>query len=66
MLLPDLFFSLLVVCSFGVVACYYDCSSIRSFDYSDYSASLGPNSGFDRCYPHTKPALLSSSPTDIL
>ena len=52
MLLPYLLFSLLVVCSLGVVACYSDCSSIRSSDYSNYSASFGPDFGSDRCYPH--------------
>ena len=66
MLLPNLLFSLLVVCSLKEVACYSDCSSIHSFDYSDYysihsfdysdySASLGPNSDSNRCYPHTDP-----------
>ena len=53
MLLPNLLFSLLVVCSLGEVACYFDCSSIHSSDYSDYSASLGSGSDSDRCYPHT-------------
>ena len=55
MLLLNPFFSLLAVYSLREVAYYFDCSSIHSFDFSDYSASLGPNSGSDRCYPHTDP-----------
>ena len=53
MLLPNLFFSLLAVCSLGEVACYSNCSSIHSSDYSDYSASLGSSLDSNRCYPHT-------------
>ena len=53
MLLPNLLFSSMEVCLLGEVACYSDCSSIHSFDYSNYSASLSPDSGSDRCYPHT-------------
>ena len=79
MLLTNLLFSLLAVCSLGEVACYSDCSSIHSSDYSDYSANLGSGSDSDRCYPHTNPivtvdyisthtvpALLSFGPIGIL
>ena len=52
MLLPNLLFSLLVVCSPGEVACYSNCSSIHSSDYSDCFASLGSSYDSDRCYPH--------------
>ena len=55
MLFPNPFFSLLAVCSLGEVANYSDCSSILSSDYFDYSSSLGPDFGSDRCYPHTDP-----------
>ena len=58
MLIPDLLFSLLVVCSFGVVACYSDCASIHSSNYSDYFANLGLDFGSDRCYPHTDPVVM--------
>ena len=61
MLLPNLLFFLLEVCSLGEVACYSDYSSIHSSDYSDYSANLGPNYGSDRCYPHTDPSFGSGS-----
>ena len=52
MLLPDLLFSLLAVCSPREVACYSYCFSIHSSDYSDCSTSLGSGSDSDRCYPH--------------
>ena len=47
----------MVVYSLQEVACYSDCSSILSSNYSDYYANLGPSSGFDsdKCYPHTDP-----------
>ena len=35
------------------------CSSKRSYDYFDYFATLGPDSGFDRCYPHTDPIVMA-------
>ena len=53
MLLSNLFFSLLAVCSLGKVACYSDCFFIHSFGYYDYSTNLGLDSGCNRCYPHT-------------
>ena len=53
MILPNLIFSLLAVCSLGEVACYSDYSSIHSSDYSDYSTRLGSGSDTNRCYPHT-------------
>ena len=49
MLLTNILFSLLVICSLREVACYSDYSYVHS---SDYSSSLGPDSGFDRYYPH--------------
>ena len=55
MLLPNLLFSLLAVFLLGEVAYYSNCSSIHSFDYSDYAASLGPKFGSDRCYPYIDP-----------
>ena len=59
MLLPDLLFSLLAVCLLGEVACYYDCSSIHSYDYSNCSANLGYGSYSDRFYPHTDPIVMA-------
>ena len=56
MLLPNLLFSLLTIYSLGEVACYSDCSSIHS---SDYSASLGSSFDSDRCYPHTDPVVVA-------
>ena len=52
MLLPNPLFSIMAVCSLEVVAYYSDCSSIHSFDCSNYSASVGSGFDFDRCYPH--------------
>ena len=57
MLIPDLLFSLMVVCSLRAMACYSNCSSIHSFDYFDCSANLGSGSNSDRCYPHTDPVV---------
>ena len=64
MFLPNLFFPLLVVCLLREVACYFDCSSIHSSDYSDYAAILDPNSCSDRCYPYTEPGSCSDSCSD--
>ena len=57
MLLPNPIFSLMAVCSLGVVACCYDYSSIHSYECFDYYANLGLGYGsdFDKCYPHTDP-----------
>ena len=61
MLIPNPLFSLMAVCSLGVVAYCYDYSFIHSSDCSDYYANLGPGSSFDfdsdsdRCYPHINP-----------
>ena len=61
MLLPNPLFSLMVVCSLRVVACYSYYSSIHSSDCSDYYANLGLDFDFDsdsgRCYPHTDPVV---------
>ena len=59
MLLLDLIFSLLLVCSLWAMAFYSDRSSICSFDYYDNSASLGPDLGSDRFYPHTDPVVMA-------
>ena len=42
---------MLAVCSLGEVAYYSNCSSIHSFDYSDYSARLGPDSSSEGVTP---------------
>ena len=59
MLLPNLLFSLMAVFSLRVMACYSDCSSIHSSDYSDYSTNVGSGSDSDsnRRYPHTDPVV---------
>ena len=61
MLLPSQLFSLMVVCSLGVVACCSDYSSIHSYDCFDYYASLGPSSGSDSgmCYLHIDPVVVA-------
>ena len=62
MLLPSLIFSLMMVCSLGMVACCSDYSSIHSYDCSDYYASLGLGSGSDSgiCYLHIDPVVVAS------
>ena len=51
-------FSQRVVHYFNSMAYCYDYSAIRTLDCSDYSgsdyyATLGPDSDFDNCFPHT-------------
>ena len=57
MLLPNLLFSLMAVCSLGEVALYSDCSSIHSSDCSNYFASFGSGSDSNRYYPHIDPVV---------
>ena len=61
MLLPSLIFSLIMVCSLGLVACYFDYSSIENSYYFGYYASLGFGSGFDydRGYLYTDPVIVA-------
>ena len=63
-LFPSQPFTREVVCSLGVVACCYDCSSIHNpdcSDYSDYYATLGLDSGSNSCCSHTNPIVVADS-----
>ena len=57
-LVPSPLFSQELVCSLGLMACCYDCSSIHTLDCSDCFdsdcyATLGLDFDSDSCFPYT-------------
>ena len=52
------FFSLMEVCSLGVVACCSNCSSIHNSGCPGYYATLGPYSDSNNFCSHTDPAVV--------